>query len=194
MEENQVHEQQATEVVETKEEEIKERTFTQSEVDAIIQKRLAKEQSKFEQRLNQLEESQKLSQMNESQKQEYEYNKRLEELTKREQELETKQQAYNQQTYKHEIEKNLTERGLPLSLADMLVTMDAESSLAKMNQLQQEMGASVNAQIESKIKQSAEVPVTPIEENKPITLNDIANGVKATHSELEKAILDALRK
>lgn len=193
MEENQVHEQQATEVVETKEE-IKERTFTQSEVDAIIQKRLAKEQSKFEQRLNQLEESQKLSQMNESQKQEYEYNKRLEELTKREQELETKQQAYNQQTYKHEIEKNLTERGLPLSLADMLVTMDAESSLAKMNQLQQEMGASVNAQIESKIKQSAEVPVTPIEENKPITLNDIANGVKATHSELEKAILDALRK
>ena len=34
--------------------------FTQAEVDKIVQKRLAKEQAKFEQRLNALEESQKL--------------------------------------------------------------------------------------------------------------------------------------
>lgn len=194
MEENQVMtDAQQEQVVNTQQE----KTFTQSEVEEMFTKRIGREKAKlekeFEERLNQLEEAQKLSQMNETQKAEYEYSKRLEELTKREQELQSKEQAYHKQQYKAEIERQLAERGLPNSLADMLVGMDAESSLAKMNQLQADMGLQINAQVEAKIKSSANTPVANDNDNKPITLDDIVSGAKVSHSELEKAILDALR-
>ena len=74
---------------ETKEE-VSVKTFTQEEMDKIIQKRLVKERAKFEKEIGQakfnegLSEAEKLAKMTAQEKQEYEYSKRLAELEARE--------------------------------------------------------------------------------------------------------------
>ena len=154
-----------------------EKLFTQAELDAIVQKRLAKEQSKFEQRLeerlNQLEEAQKLSQLSDDERKEVEYNKRVQELEAREKALKEKENAYNKQQYQNEIESQLKQKGLPTDLADLLVGFDAETVASKIDALAQSMGASVSNQIQEKLK-STTTPQEPTVERKPLmTLQEI---------------------
>lgn len=77
-------EEQKTTVEEPKEEQVDtqqevestEKTFTQSEVDDLIKKRLAKQEKSFDKRMQEkLDEAEKLRQMNETQKAEYEQEK-----------------------------------------------------------------------------------------------------------------------
>ena len=153
------------------------KTFTQEQVDEIVKKRLAKEQSKFEQRLeeriNQLEEAQKLSQLSDDERKEVEYNKRVQELEAREKALKEKENAYNKQQYQNEIESQLKQKGLPTDLADLLVGFDAETVASKIDALAQSMGASVSNQIQEKLK-STTTPQEPTVERKPLmTLQEI---------------------
>ena len=153
------------------------KTFTQEQVDEIVKKRLAKEQSKFEQRLeeriNQLEEAQKLSQLSDDERKEVEYNKRVQELEAREKALKEKENAYNKQQYQNEIESQLKQKGLPTDLADLLVGFDAETVASKIDVLAQSMGASVSNQIQEKLK-STTTPQEPTVERKPLmTLQEI---------------------
>lgn len=116
------------------------KTFTQEELNSILEKRLAKESKKWEAKFNAFEEAQKLSQMNEEQKAEYDYTKRLEELTQREQELEAKINAYNQQKYKATIQAQLKEAQLP-DMSDLLITLDAEAVANQINIMKQSLKA-----------------------------------------------------
>ena len=150
------------------------KTFTQEELDRILTKRLEKETKKWEAKFNALEESQKLSQMNEEQKAEYDFNKKLEELQQREQELEAKINQYNQQQYKATITSQLQEAGLPVSMADLLVNMDAESVATQINAMKDLFSNQINAQIQAKVQASANVPTMSNEQPKALTMEDIS--------------------
>ena len=149
-----------------------ERTFTQSELDAIVKKRLDKAEQKFNERLNQLEQAQKLAQMSEQEKQQFEAQKAREEFEKERQAFYEERDAFNKTQYKMTIEKQLSEKGLPTSMADLLVSMDAEQVNAKINELSEQFGVSVNRQIESKLK-STTVPQEPTQQKQLFTLSEI---------------------
>ena len=149
-----------------------ERTFTQSELDAIVKKRLDKAEQKFNERLNQLEQAQKLAQMSEQEKQQFEAQKAREEFEKERQAFYEERDAFNKTQYKMTIEKQLSEKGLPTSMADLLTSMDAEQVNAKINELSEQFGASVNRQIESKLK-STTVPQEPTQQKQLFTLSEI---------------------
>lgn len=170
------------------------KTFTQEELDRILTKRLEKETKKWEAKFNALEESQKLSQMNEEQKAEYDYNKKLEELQQREQELENKINAYNQQQYKATIQAQLQEANLPVTMADMLVNMDAESVATQINAMKDMFSNQINAQVQAKVQASANVPTMPQVETKPLTMEDIAQmtpqEIMKRKSEVDQTIKD----
>lgn len=157
--------------VETQPQDVK--TFTQDDVDRIVTKRLEKESKKWEAKFNALEESQKLSQMSEEQKQEYDYSKKLEDLTKREQELEAKVQTYNQQQYKSTIQAQLQEAGLPVSMADVLVNLDAESVANQINTMKELVDNQVNQRVEERVKSTASTPIIPTENAKLLSLDEI---------------------
>lgn len=154
-----------------------ERTYSKEEVTDIVEKRLRREREKmekqFSERINTLEENIKMQSMSEDEKQQFEYDKRIKELEARENDLKAREEAYNKAQYKATIEKQLSERNLPLTLSDMMLNMNAEDALNKMNQLQADMNTQVNASIESRIKSSANTPTVPQEEAKPLTLDDI---------------------
>ena len=177
MEENQnVATEQNEQVVEQPREETKpEKTFTQAELDAIVKKRLDKAEQKFNERLNQLEEAQKLAQMSEQEKQQFEFDKRVKELEQREQALLEKESAYSKQQYQNEIENQLKAKGLPTDLADLLINLDAETVAKKIDSMSNAIGASVNSEIENKLKSSS-IPQEPTKQPKRLlTREEIAN-------------------
>ena len=178
MEENQnVATEQNEQVVEQQpQEETKpEKTFTQAELDAIVKKRLDKAEQKFNERLNQLEEAQKLAQMSEQEKQQFEFDKRIKELEQREQALLEKENAYSKQQYQNEIENQLKAKGLPTDLADLLINLDAETVAKKIDSMANAVGASVNSEIENKLKSSS-IPQEPTKQPKRLlTREEIAN-------------------
>lgn len=179
-----------------------ERTYSKEEVTDIVEKRLRREREKmekqFSERINALEENIKMQAMSEDEKQQFEYDKRIKELEARENDLKAREEAYNKAQYKATIEKQLSERNLPLTLSDMMLNMNAEDALNKMNQLQADMNTQVNASIESRIKSSANTPTVPQEEAKPLTLEDI-NAMtpaqfKQNKAEIEKVLMEAFKK
>lgn len=185
-----------TEVVsETQPNDVK--TFTQEDLDRIVTKRLEREAKKWEAKFNALEEAQKLSQMNEEQKAEYDYTKKLEELTQREQELEAKINQYNQQQYKATIQAQLQEAGLPTTMADMLVNMDAEAVATQINAMKEMFSTQINAQVQSKVQASANVPTQPVEQVKLLSLDEIkamSSSEYIANKELVEKSLKALSK
>ena len=179
-----------------------ERTYSKEEVTDIVEKRLNRERAKLEkqftERINALEENIKMQAMSEDEKQQFEYDKRIKELEARENDLKAREEAYNKAQYKATIEKQLSERNLPLTLSDMMLNMNAEDALNKMNQLQADMNTQVNASIESRIKSSANTPTVPQEEAKPLTLEDInamtPTQFKQNKAEIEKVLMEAFKK
>lgn len=97
-----------------------EKTFTQKDVDKLIQDRLAREQSKWEKKIqDERTEAEKLAKMNADQKAKYAEEKRILELEKREKEITTRElKATSLET--------LAEMNLPKELAGALNYSDAE--------------------------------------------------------------------
>lgn len=194
MEENQnVATEQNEQVVEQPQEETKpEKTFTQAELDAIVKKRLDKAEQKFNERLNQLEEAQKLAQMSEQEKQQFEFDKRVKELEQREQALLEKESAYSKQQYQNEIENQLKAKGLPTDLADLLINLDAETVAKKIDSMSNAIGASVNSEIENKLKSSS-IPQEPTKQPKRLlSLDEISNMSKEEYRANRELIQESL--
>ena len=179
-----------------------EKTFSQEDVNNIVEKRLAKERNKLEkqwqEKFNALEESIKLSQMSEQEKAEHEFSKRIQALEEREKAIQERETAYNKQQYHNEITSQLKAKNLPTDMADLLVDFDAQTVANKIASMEQSFTTQVNSSIEAKVKASASVPTTPQVETKPLTLADINNmtpqEIKAHKSEVEKVLKEAFRK
>ena len=125
-------EEQKTTVEEPKEEQVDtqqevestEKTFTQSEVDDLIKKRLAKQEKSFDKRMQEkLDEAEKLRQMNENQKAEYEQEKQRAYIA----ELEAK---INRSGLEREASKMLSEGGIAVDdkILGLVVKDTAEST------------------------------------------------------------------
>ena len=100
------------------------KTFTQSEVDELIKKRLAKQEKSFDKRMQEkLDEAEKLRQMNESQKAEYEQEKQKAYIA----ELEAK---INRSGLEREASKMLSEGGIAVDdkILGLVVKDTAEST------------------------------------------------------------------
>ena len=175
--------------------------MTQEALDELISKRLSRQEKKlneqFEKRLSEMSEAQKLAQMNEQQKAEYQAQKEREAFEEERKTFYAERDAFNKQMYKLEIQKQLSEAGLP-DISDTLVVMEAEQVKAQIDTMKQAFDKQVNVQIESRIKSSASTPVTPQKEAKPLTLEDInamtATQFKQNKAEIEKVLMEAFRK
>lgn len=100
------------------------KTFTQSEVDDLIKKRLAKQEKSFDKRMQEkLDEAEKLRQMNEAQKAEYEQEKQRAYIA----ELEAK---INRSGLEREASKMLSEGGIAVDdkILSLVVKDTAEST------------------------------------------------------------------
>ena len=142
--------------VETGAEQVQEqevKTYTQEEVDRMLQQEtdrrvtsaLQKQQRKFE---AEKAEAEKLRDMDEAQKKEYEFNKRVAELEKREKEfalMENKVSAT----------KVLGDRGLPIQFVDYIVAEDAETMMANINNFEKAWKAALADAVNARLAQPA---------------------------------------
>lgn len=129
------------------------KTYTQEEVDALLQKegdRRVTDALKKQERKNadRVREAEKLAQMNEQQKYEYQ-------LEQREKAIAEKERALSLAENKNEASKILAEKGLSLSLVDFVVAEDAETMNANITLLEKAFKASVKAEVEKRLGSSS---------------------------------------
>lgn len=123
-----------------------EKTFTQKDVDKLIQDRLAREQSKWEKKVQEERtEAEKLAKMNADQKAEYEAQKKLDELSKREKDITTRElraTAY----------ETLAEKNLPKELVDILNYSDAEQCNKSIEAVEKAFQSAVEKAVNDKLR------------------------------------------
>lgn len=137
-----VENKNTTQDVETKNQETKEtKTYTQEEVDKMLQ---AEGDRRVTQALKKQQEAQKLANMSQEEKNEYEYNQKLSELEKREQEIAKKELVM-------ETEKQLGEKGLPAEAAAFIVAVDAETTKKNIESFEKMFNKAVENEITKRI-------------------------------------------
>lgn len=125
-------------------------TEQQAELDRILGERLGKAQAKWEKdyqsKLDAAKtEAEKLAKMNADQKAEYEQQKRLDELAKREGEI-------TRRELRATAIETLAEKGLPRTLADILVFTDAETTNASLEAVEKAFRESVEAGVNERLR------------------------------------------
>lgn len=176
-------------------------SMTQEQLDKMIADRLARQERKlneaFDKKLNELSEAQKLAQMSDDERKEHDYAKRLSDLEAREKALQEKESAYNKQQYLNEITTQLQAKGLPTDMAELLVDFDAETVASKIASMEKSFNTQVNNSIQDRVKSNASTPITPQEEQRLLTLDEIkalsTNEYLANRELVEKS-LKALKK
>ena len=130
-----------------------EKTYTESEVQALLQREgdrrvtnaLKKQQKEFE---TKQAEAEKLRAMDENQRKEYEYSQKLQELEKREREFTVAQN-------KLEATKVLANRELPIEFVDYIVAEDADTMMENINVFERAFKAAVADAVAKKIASPA---------------------------------------
>ena len=160
--------------------EVQEKMLPQSKINEIVEGRLKREREKlrkeWKEKFNALEESVKLAQMSENQKAEYQAQKERDAFEEERQAFYAERDAFNKSKYMNEIENQLSSRGLPAEIADILVGLDAETVASKIDILANALGVSVNAQIENKLKSST-IPVESTTQPKRLLSRDEIEGM-----------------
>ena len=138
------------------------KTYTQEEVDALLQregdKRVTEALKKAERKnAERVKEAQKLAQMNESEKYQYE-------LEQREKAIEEKEKALALAENRNEASKILADKGLSLSLVDFVVAEDAETMNDRIKVLDKAFKESVKREVEKRLGSSAPKKNLPIED------------------------------
>lgn len=175
MENTNLNEGQAVETTAT--ETPTEKTYSQEEVDALLQSEVDRRITsalKKQERKNQekLKEAQKLASMNETQKYEYELQQRENAIAEKERELALAQN-------KAEASKILAEKGLSPTLVEFVVAESAEDMSSNISLLEREFKKSVKAEVEKRLAGTAPKKGLPLE--KSITKEDF---LKMSYSEL----------
>jgi restriction endonuclease Mrr len=157
----------------------KEKMFSQSELDSIIEKRLGKEKAKWEKKIKEeADEAARMAQMSEAEKQEALFTKRVQEFEEREAAFNEAQAALQREKMLNETNKQLSERGLPLNFAEHIMADTAENTLANIDAFEKEWQAAINKAVDSKLRGST--PTSPVSKSKP---KDVA---KMSFSEFAK--------
>jgi phenylalanyl-tRNA synthetase alpha subunit len=123
-----------------------EKTFTQTDLDAIITKRLERERKEAETRIKAaVTEAQKLAKMSADERMEHERAEREKELKNRETEI-TKREL------RAEAKSQLHDKGLPVELADVLPYTDAETTNTALEAVEKVFRAAVEKGINERLK------------------------------------------
>lgn len=144
----------------------KEKMFSQSELDSIIEKRLGKEKAKWEKKVKEeADEAARMAKMSEAEKQEALFTKRVQEFEEREAAFNEAQAALQREKMLNETNKQLSERGLPLNFAEHIMADTAENTLANIDAFEKEWQAAINKAVDSKLRGST--PTSPVSKSKP---------------------------
>lgn len=138
------------------------KTYTQAEVDALLQKetdrRVTSALKKQEQKnANAVKEAEKLARMNADEKYAYE-------LEQREKAIEAKERELSMAENKNVASGILAEKGISLKLVDFVVDEDADTMNERIKLLDQEFKKSVKAEVEKRLAGSSPKKNLPLEE------------------------------
>ena len=123
-----------------------EKTFTQEDINKLIQDRLTREQSKWEKKVQEEKtEAEKLAKMKADEKLKYQQEKREKELADRERELTTRE--LKAQTY-----ETLAEKGIPKELVDVLNYESAETCNASIESVSKAFQTAVEKAVNEKLR------------------------------------------
>ena len=143
-----------------------ERMFSQSELDSIVEKRLAKERNKWEKKVKEeADEAARLATMSEAERQEELFNKRVRDFEEREAAFNQAQEALMREKMLNETSKQLSNRGLPLDFAEKLMASTAEDTLANIDAFEKQWQTAIEKAVDSKLKGST--PTSPKSKEKP---------------------------
>ena len=121
-------------------------TFTQEDVDRIVQGRLAKERKSWERHLEeQKTEAEKLANMSEKEKKEYQEKKRIEDLDARE-------AAITRRELTAQAKVQLADEGIPTELAEILNFTDADSCKKSIETVKNAFQKAVEKAVNEKLK------------------------------------------
>lgn len=127
------------------------KTFTQEELDRIIQGRIVKERKSWEKELEDKQtEAQKLEKMSEKEKKKYQEEKRIKELDDRE-------AAITRRELTAQAKVQLADKGIPTDLAEILNLTDAESCKKSIETVEKAFQSAVEKAVEEKIKGNAPI-------------------------------------
>lgn len=122
------------------------KTFTEAEVNKLIQGRLAKERKAWEQKIEEQQtEAQKLATMNETQRSKYEEQKRLSELEEREANIAKRELMST-------AKETLLDKTLPTDLAEFLNYSNADSCNESINKLGKVFQQAVEKAVNERLK------------------------------------------
>lgn len=128
------------------------KSFTQEDIDKIVNKTIARERTKWEKDFQtkleeQKSEAEKLAQMNAEQKAEHERQKRDKALSDREAEI-------TRRELRATALETLAEKGLPKGLADILNYSDADATQSSIDAVEKSFREAVEAAVNEKLKGS----------------------------------------
>ena len=136
-----------------------EKKFTQAELDEIIGKRLAKERAKFEEQLkSKVGEAERLAKLNEEERAREEIKIAQDNLDKMTAEFNKMKADFEQQQMLAQVTKELSDRNLPIGMANNLIGKDAEVTKANIDAFENTWKASLEAAIKNEIKNNASSP------------------------------------
>lgn len=122
------------------------KTFTQEELDKIVQGRIAKERKDWEKQLEEQQtEAQKLETMSEKEKKKYQEEKRIKDLDDRE-------AAITRRELIAQAKVQLADKGIPTELAEILILTDADSCKKSIETVEKAFQSAVEKAVEEKIK------------------------------------------
>lgn len=122
------------------------KTFTQEELDKIVQGRIAKERKAWEKHLeDEKTEAQKLETMSEKEKKKYQEEKRIKDLDDRE-------AAITRRELTAQAKVQLADKGIPTELAEILILTDADSCKKSIETVEKAFQTAVQRAVEERIK------------------------------------------
>ena len=156
------------------------RTYTQEEVDALLQqetdRRISSAQKKWEKKSQEkVREAEKLAKLSEQERFQYELEQREKAIAEKE-----KQMALMEN--KAEASKALNERGISIALADFVVAEDADTMMENIKMLEDEFKKSVKAEVEKRLAGSS--PKKNLADSKGISREEFMKLSFAKQSEL----------
>lgn len=147
------------------EREEKVKTFTQEEVDTIIKGRLAKERKSWEKQIQEQQtEAEKLATMTENEKKNYQEKKKETDLAQRE-------AAITRRELMAQAKDTLADKGLPISLAEVLTFTDAETCNKSIDIVSKAFQDAVEKSVNDRLKGGTTPKKASAQEGQ--TLNDL---------------------
>ena len=122
------------------------KTFTQEEVDKIVNKRLARERKDIEAKIEaERAEAERLAKMSEAEKQQALFKKQVAEF-------EATKRAFEQEKLLNETSKQLASKNLPIEFAEMLKANDAESTFENIKIFEAKFNEAVERLVNERLK------------------------------------------